>query len=90
MNISDLYQNLKQTNEFCEPKYLKKTRKRLYRLTQVAFADLLNIPSKTYVNWEQGRYTPCASAQILLYIATYKKKLFLENREDFVKKIKSL
>lgn len=90
MSIFELYKKLKRNGDWVNPKKLKQTRKSLYGMTQVAFADLLDVSYKTYVNWEQGRCVPSSPSQALLHIVTYDKKLFLENRKEFLQKVDEL
>lgn len=90
MNIFELYKKLKRNGNWITPKNLKQTRKSVYGMTQVAFADLLDVSYKTYVNWEQGRRTPSTPSQALLHIVTYDKKFFLENRKEFLQKVGEL
>lgn len=45
-------------------------------LTQKEVAELLNIPQKSYENWEQGRYKP----------PVYTKNLIIEKLHQIAKK----
>jgi len=90
MNIFELYKKLKRNGDWVTPKNLRQTRKELYGMTQVEFADLIDISYKTYVNWEQGRRTPCSPSQALLHIVSSDKELFLKNRRKFLEKVGEL
>jgi len=69
---------------------LKQTRKSVYGLTQVEFAELLGVRYNTYKTWESGRYKPCSPAQALLHMATYHKEVFLQNRRQILEKVGEL
>jgi DNA-binding transcriptional regulator YiaG len=87
MDIFELYKKLNSNGDWIKPSKLRQTRKSLYGMTQVAFADLLNISSGTYISWEQGRYTPSTPSQALLHIVTFDKPLFLKNRRELLQKV---
>lgn len=87
-NLVKLYQRLNEHKDWVKPKQLKLTRTLAYRMTQVQFAQLLDVAYGTYINWESGRYRPSSPAQSLLHIVTYHKELFLHHRQDILWKIK--
>jgi DNA-binding transcriptional regulator YiaG len=87
MNIFELYRKLQKNQEWIKPEQLKQTRKLVYGMTQVEFAELLGVLHETYVTWERGRYTPSSPATALLHIATHHKDLFLKNRKDLLEKV---
>jgi len=90
MNVFELYKKLKRNGEWIKPAKLRQTRKVMYGMTQVAFADLLDVTSSTYISWEQGRYTPSSPSQALLHIVSSDKELFLKNRRKFLEKVGEL
>jgi len=49
-----------------------------YKLTQVEFAQLLNVSLRTLQNWEQGRRTPEGPAKILLSVAAVHPEAILD------------
>ena len=61
-----------------------------YNLTQVAFADLLDIAYHTYRAWETGKRRPCTSSAALLIIAEKNQDIFLKKRLYFIKTITKL
>ena len=64
-----------------------KTIRAIYKLTQVGFADLLNVSYHTYKNWEIGHRIPCTSAVSLLTLAEKDPKIFLKKRYKLHKNI---
>lgn len=62
----------------------------LYNLTQVGFADVLNVSYHTYRNWEIGHRRPGTSTVALLMIAEKNPKIFLKKRLHFIKTITKL
>jgi DNA-binding transcriptional regulator YiaG len=90
MDIIEIYRKLKTNGSWVNPKELKQTRKSVYGLTQVEFAELLGISSWTYISWESGRYVPSSPSQALLHVATFHKDVFLKNRHQFLQKIGEL
>lgn len=57
-----------------------KSIRRIYNLTQLAFAEVLNISYDTYRNWEIGHRHPCTAAVALLLLAEKNPKLFLKKQ----------
>jgi DNA-binding transcriptional regulator YiaG len=69
-----------------------KSIRRSYRLSQVDFAQLLNISYHTYKNWEIGHRQPSTSAVALLTLAQNQPQVFLKKTEEIFKmkfKVKS-
>jgi len=57
-----------------------KSIRRIYNLTQVTFAQVLNVSFHTYKNWEIGHRHPCTAAVALLMLAEKNPKLFLKKQ----------
>jgi len=55
---------------------IKRIRRQL-KMSQSEFADFLDIPLKTIINWEQGRTTPTGAAKSLLKIAEKKPRALI-------------
>ena len=87
MDIFELYKKLKKNGDWVRPEQLKQTRKGVYGMTQVEFANLIGVLHETYRTWESGRYTPSSPAQALLHIATHHKDIFLQDRKKLLEKI---
>ena len=90
MDIFEIYKKIKRSGDWFTPDQLKQTRKSIYGMTQVEFADLLGISYNTYISWECGRYTPSTPSQALLHIATHHKDIFLEDRKKVLEKLGEL
>jgi DNA-binding transcriptional regulator YiaG len=90
MDIFELYKKLQRNQEWTKPEQLKQTRKLVYGMTQVEFAELLGVLYETYRSWESGRYTPSSPAQALLHIATHHQDVFLKNRKELLQKVGEL
>ena len=88
MDILELYQRIKQSREWLHPSELKAMRLEQYKMTQVDFGRLLGVSEGTYINWEQGRYTPSSPARSLLLIARDYRDIFLKNRQKLLNLIK--
>jgi len=71
------------------PKRIKDIRK-IYGLTQVAFADYIGISYDTYRGWEIGHRNPSGPATALLYIAETQPEAFKKNRKIILENIKHL
>lgn len=86
-NLLKIYNFLNQqkAKNYLTPIQLKEMRISRYRLTQKAFAELLEVPAKTYMQWEQGRYTPDSGSRKLLLIANQYPDLFLTHRDHILK-----
>lgn len=87
MDIFELYKKIQKNEEWLKPEQLKQTRKNIYGMTQVEFAELIGVLYETYRSWESGRYKPSSPAQALLHIATHHKDIFLQDRKKFLEKI---
>jgi DNA-binding transcriptional regulator YiaG len=85
MDIVELYQRIKQSQKWLQPLELKEMRLSQYKMTQVDFGRLLGVSEHTYINWEQGRYTPSSPARSLLLIARDYPDIFLKNRQKLLK-----
>jgi DNA-binding transcriptional regulator YiaG len=88
MDILELYQRIKQSQEWLQPSELKEMRLTQYKMTQVDFGRLLGVSEGTYINWEQGRYTPSSPARSLLLIARDYPDIFLKNRKKLLELVK--
>ncbi len=88
MDILELYQRIKQSQEWLQPSELKEMRLVQYKMTQVDFGRLLGVSEGTYINWEQGRYTPSSPARSLLLIARDYPDVFLKNRQKLLELVK--
>lgn len=86
-NLLDIYNFFKQSQDknCLSPQQIKEMRISRYRLTQKAFAELLEVPAKTYMQWEQGRYTPDSGSRKLLLIANQYPDLFLRHKDHILK-----
>ena len=84
MDILELYQRIKQSQQWLQPSELKEMRLVQYKMTQVDFGRLLGVSEGTYINWEQGRYTPSSPARSLLLIARDYPDVFLKNRQKLL------
>lgn len=84
MDILELYQRIKQSKKWLQPSELKEMRLVQYKMTQAKFGQLLGVAEGTYINWEQGRYTPSSPAQSLLLIARDYPEVFLKNRQKLL------
>jgi DNA-binding transcriptional regulator YiaG len=58
-----------------------------FGLTQVEFADLLNIKYNTLRSWEGGYKRPSSPGCALLQFAEEYPDIFIENREKIIKEI---
>ena len=85
MDIVELYQRIKQSPKWLQPSELKEMRLDQYKMTQVDFGRLLGVSEGTYINWEQGRYTPTSPAWSLLLMARDYPDIFLKNRKKLLK-----
>ena len=75
----------KEKDKSClTPKQIQEMRIFKYRLTQKAFAELLEVPPKTYMQWEQGRYTPDSGSRKLLLIANQYPDIFLKHKDEIL------
>jgi len=88
MDILELYQRIKQSQKWLQPSELKEMRLVQYKMTQVDFGRLLGVSEGTYINWEQGRYTPSSPARSLLLIARDYPDVFLKNRQKLLELVK--
>tara|TARA_R110001606_G_scaffold160923_1_gene304897 strand:- start:238 stop:525 length:288 start_codon:yes stop_codon:yes gene_type:complete len=68
-----------RTNELSEPSPPKVIRSKL-KMSQVMFAGLLGVSTRTLQDWEQGRRTPQGPAIALLRIAEQHPEVFSELR----------
>jgi len=84
MDILELYQRIKQSQKWLQPSELKEMRLTRYKMTQVDFGRLIGVSEGTYINWEQGRYTPSSPARSLLLIARDYPEVFLKNRKKLL------
>lgn len=86
-NLLEIYNFFKeQKDRNClTAEQIKEMRIFRYRLTQVAFAKLLEVPAKTYMQWEQGRYTPDSGSRKLLLIANQYPDIFLKHKDEIRK-----
>ena len=84
LGIYNFFKNQKDGN-CLTPMQIKEMRIVHYRLTQVAFAKLLEVPAKTYMQWEQGRYTPDSGSRKLLLIANQYPEIFLKHKDQILK-----
>lgn len=84
MDILELYQRIKQSQKWLQPSELKEMRLMQYKMTQVDFGRLIGVSEGTYINWEQGRYTPSSPARSLLLIARDYPEIFLKNRKKLL------
>ena len=78
MNVFEVYKKFKNNGEWATPANLRHTRRVKYGMTQMQFANLLDIAYKTYVNWEQGRCKPSTPSKALLHIVSNDKELFFK------------
>lgn len=90
MDIYTVYKKLRKSQEWVTPEQLKQTRKSIYGMTQVEFAELIGVLYNTYKTWESGRYKPSSPAQALLHMVTYHKESFLQNRQEILEKVGEL
>ncbi len=79
----------KKGREWLTPKEIKNTRKSIYKLTQVEFAELLDISYHTYKNWEDGHRNPSSPSAALLHMTRFYPEVFLKNRKAILKKMLS-
>ena len=59
-----------------KPAQIRAIRKK-WGASQAIFADILNVPTKTYISWESGYKNPSGAALKLLMIAKEKPKALL-------------
>jgi DNA-binding transcriptional regulator YiaG len=85
MDIVKLCRRIQQNQKWLQPAELKEMRLIQYKMTQVDFGRLLGVSECTYINWEQGRYTPSSPARSLLLIARDYPDVFLKNRKKLLK-----
>ena len=71
------------------PQRVKDIRK-IYGLTQLAFADYIGISYDTYRAWEIGHRNPSGPATALLYLAETQPEAFKKNRKVILERIKNL
>jgi len=71
------------------PGRIKAARKH-FRLTQIKFANLIGISSRTLESWESGCRNPCGPAAALLYLAETQPEAFIKNRKKLLDQIKQL
>ena len=86
-NLFKIYNFLKKQKDinYMSPTEIKEMRLSRYHMTQVAFAQLIEVPAKTYMQWEQGRHTPDSGSRKLLLIANQYPDLFLKNKDEILK-----
>ncbi len=91
-NLFKLYKNMgaKKGREWLTPTEIKNTRKSIYKLTQVEFAELLDISYHTYKNWECSDRNPASPSAALLHMARFYPAVFLKNRKAILKKINNI
>lgn len=77
----DLYLKIQEQEIFFPPSEIKAIR-RQYGLTQVSFAEKLNVSYGTYKNWEIGHRIPSSPAMALLYVAKHYPKIFKNLKES--------
>ena len=83
--LNQLYQKLEQKKKWLSAKDIRSIR-RYFGLTQVKFADLLDVSYGTYKNWEIGHRIPSSPSMALLYIARDWPEIFLKNQTQKNKK----
>jgi DNA-binding transcriptional regulator YiaG len=71
-----------------QPKRIKEIRNK-FGLTQVKFAELLNINYDTLRSWEGGYRTPSSPGYALLLIAEKSPQEFIKHRDKVLREIKS-
>lgn len=64
--------------------------RKIYGLTQVAFADYIGISYDTYRGWEIGHRRPSGPATALLYIAETQPEAFKKHRKIILENMKNL
>jgi DNA-binding transcriptional regulator YiaG len=64
--------------------------RKAYKLSQVAFADLLGLKFETYASWEKARRFPSSPGCAVLMIAEKYPEVFLKRRKDIVKRLKKI
>lgn len=69
------------------PQRIKEIRKK-FGMTQVKFAELLNLNYDTLRSWEGGYRYPSSPGYALLIIADKSPKAFLQNRDEIFKDLK--
>ena len=61
--------------------------RRLYKVTQKSFADLITVNYETYRSWEEGRRYCSSPGYAILTIAESYPDIFLKNRNKILEKI---
>lgn len=84
LDIAELYNRIKQSQNWLQPSELKDMRLMQYKMTQKEFARLIGVLEETYVTWERGRYRPSSPARSLLLIARDYPEVFLKHREKLI------
>jgi DNA-binding transcriptional regulator YiaG len=69
------------------PRRVKDIRKK-FGMTQLKFAELLNLNYDTLRSWEGGYRHPSSPGYALLIIADKSPKAFLQNRAEILKSLK--
>ena len=70
---------LNENIKIMTPSKIKEIRKQ-YGVTQVAFADLIEVKFETYRSWEEGRRYPSSPGYAILCIAERHPQIILKNR----------
>jgi DNA-binding transcriptional regulator YiaG len=65
---------------------IKEIRK-LFKVTQKSFADLIMVNYETYCSWEEGRRYCSSPGYAILSIAENYPDIFLKNRNKLIQKI---